>query len=617
MGNGKLEVVKWQEGKNLKDFTRESIFDSIQKIDKSVFHENGLSTEQSDIDRYEAYTDSYIFALCDSKIVGYLCYFPITEEFYNSVIEGIKVYDGDIASTDICHLNDTANYIFVLSVAIFPEYQNKGISKQFSKILMEELSKIKIRDMVSYAFTIDGEHFLNVLGLKKCKDMEDDIKLMRLLQIDDNFDLVLAIPCDAVKKSCDASTASTSFSKLSDNPLECEGKKLMIENVGYDNKSKLWDRAKTFCEQIKRHCDYELITSDIIETIRIPLLYGQIIVREDEINDEFIPRCCYNFFCVHSKLIIDKNSSFKNNAFDIIYFIVPDINYQDLTLLLDKSHELWCNIDGKYIDPKCTNLEKNQLVLTNYLSNIGYESLGKIYHIVFSDFNQFEMIKKDVDNNKLFNILAIESYKDKEIYCHQIKSQEDADKYFFDSYAMYNSYEAYASVYSYYYIIKEKEQKDNFYNRMTPENEEDFSSEANILFVLETEIYKITACLVLNRRINEQIKNHDIKEIQKMFESFINTRPLFEKLNYYYLGAQKEADFIYKQFRISDIIADYDRKRELLKSYTEVTNSITTNTNSKAIQIIGIILAFISACSALSPLFGKLIKLMIKINCLK
>jgi len=175
----KIEVVKWKEGINLQNLSRQKIFDSIQEIDRSVFHENGLATQQSDIERYEAYKDSYIFALCEGKIIGYLCYFPITEKFYESVIEGLKVYDGDIASTDICHINENSNFIFLLSVAINPKFQKKGISKQFYEILVEEFSKIKIKDMVSYAFTIGGEHFLNHLGLKVVKEMEDDIKLMR------------------------------------------------------------------------------------------------------------------------------------------------------------------------------------------------------------------------------------------------------------------------------------------------------------------------------------------------------------------------------------------------------------------------------------------------------
>jgi GNAT superfamily N-acetyltransferase len=175
----KLQVVKWQEGINLQGFSRQEIFDSIQEIDRSVFHDDALATQQSDIDRYEAYKDSYIFALHGGKIIGYLCYFPITEKFYKSVIEGIKVYDGDIASADICDLKDDFNYIFLLSVAIIPEFQNNGISKLFSEILIKEFSRIKVKDMVSYAFTIGGEHFLNHIGLKNYKDMEDGIKLMR------------------------------------------------------------------------------------------------------------------------------------------------------------------------------------------------------------------------------------------------------------------------------------------------------------------------------------------------------------------------------------------------------------------------------------------------------
>jgi len=175
----KIEVVKWREGINLRGFSRQDIFDSIQEIDRSVFHDNGLATQQSDIDRYEAYKDSYIFALCEGKIIGYFCYFPITEKFHKSVIEGIKVYDGDIESTDICNLKDDFNYIFLLSAAIRPEFQKMGISRQFYEIFIEEFSKIKIKDMVSYAFSEGGEHLLNHIGLKNYKEMEDGIKLMR------------------------------------------------------------------------------------------------------------------------------------------------------------------------------------------------------------------------------------------------------------------------------------------------------------------------------------------------------------------------------------------------------------------------------------------------------
>jgi hypothetical protein len=403
---------------------------------------------------------------------------------------------------------------------------------------------------------------------------------------DDNFDVILAIPCDKLRRALDVSAVvSSSLETFSDNPVQCGGTELAIKNVAHDNNSKVRELAEIFCEQIEEHGAYELIFNDLndknsnISTKRTPLAFGQVILYEDKKNIKFIPRSCYNFFCVLSELTVNRDS------FYIIYFVVPDINYQDLTLLMDQSHELWCNINGN---------ADSHLVLADYLHESGYKHFGKIYRIVFSDSNQFKIITGNENKAKLFNILAAEEYKSTELFSHQIELSENTKEKFFDDYNMYCSYKAYASIYSYYYVIND-EDKDIFSKRIAPdETDEGFSSEANILFVLETELFKITACLALSKKINEQIHNPDMREIQKMFKSFINTKPLFEKLNYRYLGAQKEADFIYKQFRIGGIIADYDNKRELLAGYCEVTNSINTNKNAKIINCIGILFTFIA-----------------------
>lgn len=175
-----VKILKWQEGKNLQWLTRDEIFDAIQRIDNAVFHENGLATKESDIARYEAFKDSYIFAVHEKEIVGYECCFPVTKSFHQEVIKAEHVYDGDISTTDICGLCEKDNYLFLLSVAVLPAFQKQGISKKISMLLSEELRSIDIADIMSYAFTSGGEHFLNGLGLMAVKDMEDDIKLMRL-----------------------------------------------------------------------------------------------------------------------------------------------------------------------------------------------------------------------------------------------------------------------------------------------------------------------------------------------------------------------------------------------------------------------------------------------------
>lgn len=435
---------------------------------------------------------------------------------------------------------------------------------------------------------------------------------------DDNFDLILAIPCDKIKRRADGPKAEEFQESFSDKPIKYKEYELEIKNAVYDNKSNLLDYAKIFCEQIEKHSNYELIFNDEsnkINTVRTPLTFGQVIIYKDVIDDDLIPECCYNFFAARGELTVKKlfskkDSSVEDHTFDIIYFVVPDINYHDLTLLMDQSHDLWCNIEG--------NIE-SRIFFKDYLKSVfGYKYFGKIYHIIFSDSNQYKAIEGN--KLKLYNILAAEEYKNEEEYSHQIELSENAGEYiyseqgnrkdfiftkkekFFSGYNMYSSYRAYASIYSYYYVINE-EDKDLFYKRISPDiNNGNFSSEGNILFVLETEIFKITACLVSSMEINEQINSPDMEEIKNMFRHFINTRPLFEKLNYRYLGAQKEADFIYEQFRISDMIADYDRKRELLKTYCEVASSITSNKHSRILNWIGLIFALIAGWERLSKI---------------
>lgn len=181
-----------------------------------------------------------------------------------------------------------------------------------------------------------------------------------------------------------------------------------------DDKLHLLHYAKVFCKQLEEHSNYELIFNDNnsnIKTERTPILFGQALLYDDDKNSKFEQICSYDFFCVLSELTIDKDKSFKNDAFNIIYFVVPNIGYDDLTLLMDQSHEIWCNIpsfnaEAMVLDTykqrqseKLGQGEPYHLILTDFLASIGYSYFGKMYRIVFSDEKQFELIK---DTNKIF-----------------------------------------------------------------------------------------------------------------------------------------------------------------------------------------------------------------------
>ena len=126
---------------------------------------------------------------------------------------------------------------------------------------------------------------------------------------------------------------------------------------------------------------------------------------------------------------------------------------------------------------------------------------------MFSDEKQFDLIK---DTNKIFYLMSSEYFADSDCTDHQITLSETNSEYtlhrknhstsfklarkekFFEDFNIYTSYKTYASLYSYYYIISETEPKPNFWHRICPDaNNQDFSSEASILFILETEVFKI------------------------------------------------------------------------------------------------------------------------------
>ncbi|MDR3058380.1 MAG: hypothetical protein LBU84_09605 [Prevotella sp.] len=206
----------------------------------------------------------------------------------------------------------------------------------------------------------------------------------------------------------------SSLEKIGDNPIQCREKRggMEIRNNEYDGKNKLLHYAEIFCDQLAAHSQYELVFCDEsgnIKTERTPFLFGQVIIYEDEIESTYTPNSCYNFFCVLSELTVDKDDFFENDAFNIIYFVVPDVSYLDLTLLLDKSHDLWCNIynqceelseDGLVLNKYKSDLDNPDrvfpIIFTEFLESIGYKYLEKIYRVIFSNFEQFTNIYKSI-----------------------------------------------------------------------------------------------------------------------------------------------------------------------------------------------------------------------------
>ena len=151
----------------------------VLHIDETVFEPSARGTQDSLLDRYNANRESYILAYDSDKIVGYVAFFPINSELGNCIINENRPFDDNIQAKNILPSYDVAEDfdMFLISIAILPEYNGRGIGKELMKKYFDFIStKIqngcKIRNTYSYAFTDAGARILSKSGFNEVKSVE-------------------------------------------------------------------------------------------------------------------------------------------------------------------------------------------------------------------------------------------------------------------------------------------------------------------------------------------------------------------------------------------------------------------------------------------------------------
>ena len=162
----------------------------LLEIDSSVYDPSVLGSYDSVRSRYEANRDSCILAFDGSKIVGYVAFFPISDNLSERMRVEDKSFDDDIKAADILpsYESDKPYDVFLISIAILPEYQGKGIGtalmKRFFSFMYDKRNNgSNIRNIYTYAYTDGGAHVLGAEGffvIKKLSLQEyPNIKFMR------------------------------------------------------------------------------------------------------------------------------------------------------------------------------------------------------------------------------------------------------------------------------------------------------------------------------------------------------------------------------------------------------------------------------------------------------
>jgi GNAT superfamily N-acetyltransferase len=180
--------IRYVNDKLDKDF-----INAILAIDASVYPLNLQGTFDEVYGRFKANRDTYVLLYHNGTLIGYFCFFPIKAALYDEIAGGDKLFDSDIPGEMLEPYKVFNTYkLFVISTAILPEHQKKGLSKYlingfFQFILDKKENNIMFSSALSSSVTPRGKIMLDKIGFTKIKAISNDYSLHELIMSDDFY----------------------------------------------------------------------------------------------------------------------------------------------------------------------------------------------------------------------------------------------------------------------------------------------------------------------------------------------------------------------------------------------------------------------------------------------
>lgn len=161
----------------------EEIISGVMAVEEKVYKPEDRGTQSSILRRMEKYPEMLILAQVDGKIVGYLCYFPISEKLYTDIVQNGSYHDDDIQPEDVVPFSKHT-HLFVISAAIYPEFQNSGVAGRMMQYLDEQVKSkreegYKVQDITTIAISPDGERLATRYGFQLHSDNGREYKVYK------------------------------------------------------------------------------------------------------------------------------------------------------------------------------------------------------------------------------------------------------------------------------------------------------------------------------------------------------------------------------------------------------------------------------------------------------
>lgn len=159
-----------------------SFLPRVMDIDKKVYEGSCVGNLENMIARYEKNPKSFVCVMDTEtgRLAGYINFFPCTDDLYYDIVEDCPfMRDDDITPDEIADYQPKGNHLFIISIAIDPDYQDKtDTMKVLSKGFINYLNRInqdyRIEDLTATAVSPDGKKALTNFLFRQLRILEQD-----------------------------------------------------------------------------------------------------------------------------------------------------------------------------------------------------------------------------------------------------------------------------------------------------------------------------------------------------------------------------------------------------------------------------------------------------------
>ena len=528
-----------KRSKNIKiDFIKD-----IMYLDSLAYNEDMQGTYDSINNRFKKNKDSYILAYDNKKLVGYICFFPISDELYSEMLISDTMKDDDISPDDIVsYKKGKKNNIFIISIVIDPNYRDKEaiklITNEFIKFIKEKNENDYIIDKVlGTTVSDDGFKFATKLNFKVYKTYEKNYKLV----MTDNVKLVISNNYEKTYKS-DFYIMIPFTSNYN------------INNLKSMNNDEL---SKEFLKCMNDTAMYECDNSVTKDMNRFFLGKNYIACLSDEYDGTVITKEeIYMFLTRHSSTGI---------------YVLTIMN-------------LGNNFSSTQIEDQVTTdnifiYDDNTLInINNYMKNkFNLKRCGEAKSLL-------SISNKPRDYLEFECMMASESYTSNKIN-YKLNSKE-FKKMCENNFAQYDFYEIYASRDAVVYVLHTFD--DNLITNI--------QDEVPILFIMELIMFQDASVLRTNNKIVEQLSKSgsvSISFIESLYKEFGKTIRFWNKGVFKYETVQNLSSKINEAFGTKNTLEEYYKNQDFLEHIVNLRDVQNSNKESKILNIIAIVLTIV------------------------